>query len=235
MEFFCFKNENEFYKSLEYFRVDRCDVCNETCELVECETMVIIADIRLDFSDALIMKCIKCGKVFMPMHFAKMVAYVYHQAIEGGYKGGTFPRTSYKKEYDYCKRIGFTYDYRDHINIPGLCHDDEHTDGFLTPVDFEKTALVYFIASPEYEVNIFSESYGDIRKKDIDGALLWVIAFGFNSNGRLVFGLGDLDEMDDKSLMILKGFNIESDHKIVNSEFYQAQMNCIFSAPIVER
>ncbi len=41
--------------------------------------------------------------------------------------------------------------------------------------------------------------------------------------------------MDEQSRAILKGFNIESDHLIINSEFYQAQMNCIFSNPIKEK
>lgn len=51
--------------------------------------------------------------------------------------------------------------------MPGLCYDDEHSvEGFLTPVYFEKEALVFFLAMPEYEVEIFSESYGYFAKKD---------------------------------------------------------------------
>lgn len=41
--------------------------------------------------------------------------------------------------------------------------------------------------------------------------------------------------MDTQSQAILKGFNVDSDHLIVDSEFFQAQMNCIFSTPIVEK
>ena len=59
--------------------------------------------------------------------------------------------------------------------------------------------------------------------------------FGFNSNGKLVFWLGDLNYMDTQSQAILKGFNVDSDHLIVDSEFFQAQMNCTFSKPIIEK
>ena len=46
--------------------------------------------------------------------------------------------------------------------------------------------------------------------------------------------LGDISSMDERSRAILKSFNVESDHQLINSEFYQAQMNCIFSEPITE-
>ncbi|MGC5145432.1 hypothetical protein, partial [Escherichia coli] len=61
------------------------------------------------------------------------------------------------------------------------------------------------------------------------------VPFGFNSNGKLVFWLGDLNYMDEQSQAILKGFNLDSDHLIIDPEFYQAQMNCIFSNPIKEK
>jgi hypothetical protein len=41
--------------------------------------------------------------------------------------------------------------------------------------------------------------------------------------------------MDTQSQAILKGFNVDSDHLIVDSEFFQAQMNCTFSKPIIEK
>lgn len=40
--------------------------------------------------------------------------------------------------------------------------------------------------------------------------------------------------MDEQSKTIIKAFNVESDHLIIDSEFFQAQMNCIFSQPIKE-
>ncbi len=90
---------------------------------------------------------------------------------------------------------------------------------------------------PEYEVEIFSESYGYIAKKDFSGLYQydWNIPFGFNTNGKLIMWLGDIDGMDDKTKGILKPFNIPSDHLLIDSEFYQAQMKCVFSEPIIEK
>lgn len=96
---------------------------------------------------------------------------------------------------------------------------------------------MFFLAMPEYEVEIFSESYGYIAKKDSSGLYQydWNIPFGFNTNGKLIMWLGDIDGMNDKTKRILKPFNIPSDHLLIDSEFYQAQMKCVFSEPIIEK
>jgi hypothetical protein len=73
---------------------------------------------------------------------------------------------------------------------------------------------------------LFSETYGYIRFKDE-----WDIPFGLNRRGNLVFWLGDLNETDDTYLSIIKPFNIESDHQLIDSEFYAAQMCCTWSQP----
>jgi len=88
-----------------------------------------------------------------------------------------------------------------------------------------------------YEVEIFSESYGYIAKKDFSGLYQydWNVPFGFNTNGKLIMWLGDIDDMDDKTKGILKPFNVPSDHLLIDSEFYQAQMKCVFREPIIEK
>ena len=166
--------------------------------------------------------------------------------IEGAYKSmieqeqyvGEFVSKNYKKKFEYCQETDYKYDHKDYYNIPGLCYDEKHSiEGFLTPVFFDRKALIYFISVPDFEVDIFSETYGHIGKKDPEGIYVydWDIPFGFNSNGKLVFWLGDLNYLDTQSQAILKGFNVDSDHLIVDSEFYQAQMNCTFSKPIIEK
>lgn len=40
---------------------------------------------------------------------------------------------------------------------------------------------------------------------------------------------------DDKTKGVLKPFNAPSDHLLIDFEFYQAQMKCIFSEPIIEK
>lgn len=132
------------------------------------------------------------------------------------------------KRYSFCEEINFKYDYRDYDNIPGL-----HAlmgDGFLVPVFFNKECLIYFMHHPEYTLNIFSETYGVLGYKDE-----FAIPFGINTNKKVVFWLGDLDKLDTATQNYLKINNIESDHRIINSEFYDAQLNVILSNPIIER
>lgn len=158
--------------------------------------------------------------------------------IKHGKFSGEFSSKNYKKKFEYCRMADYNYDHKDYYSIPGLCHDDEHTiEGFLTPVYFDRKALIYFIAVPDFEVDIFSETYGRIGKIDPTKkySYEWTVPFGFNSSGKLVFWLGDLEDLDTQSQMILKGFNIESDHLLIDSEFYQAQMNCVFSENIKEK
>ena len=66
---------------------------------------------------------------------------------------------------------------------------------------FDRKALIYFISVPDFEVDIFSETYGYIGKKDLEGIYQydWSAPFGFNSNGKLVFWLGDLNYGYQKS------------------------------------
>lgn len=53
----------------------------------------------------------------------------------------------------------------------------------------------------------------------------------------MILFLGDLDEIDkdDRAVLWLKSYNIPSDHCIVDTELYQAQLNCVFSEPIIEK
>ena len=235
MEYFIYKSEEDFKKAHKGIRTDKCDLCGGCCELDECDVYVGIDDIRLTFPENLVLKCKVCGKPYMPQRFSHVVYYWYRQALERGATNGIFPRKEYEHRYEYCNEQGFRYDYRDHLNMPGLCMDEEHSDGFLTPVYFYKKALIFFCADPEYEVNIFSETYGDIGKKNESGNYEWMIPFGFNCNDKLVFWLGDLATVDSVTLGILKSFNVDSDHKLLDSEFYQAQLNCVFSEPILEK
>ena len=232
-----FASYDEFRKEYQNYRFDMCSECKGVCELVELDVTCTIEDRILNFSPILVLRCKKCGKEFLPEHTKQMIDGAYRTAVKENQSRGDFHPSAYKKRFDYCTEHNYEYDHRDYYNIPGLCYDEEHSvEGFLTPVYFEKEALVFFLAMPEYEVEIFSESYGYIAKKDSSGLYQydWNIPFGFNTNGKLVMWLGDIDDMDDKTKAILKPFNVSSDHLLIDSEFYQAQMKCIFSEPIIE-
>lgn len=232
-----FDSYDEFLEEYKTYRFDECSKCDGTCELVENDITCIIENRILHFVPLLVLRCKKCGAIFLPEYSKQMIDGSYKTAVKENQTIREFHPTRYRKKFDYCKATDFDYDHRDFYNIPGLCYDEEHSvEGFLTPVYFEKEALVYFLAVPEYEVEIFSESYGYFAKKDSSGIYQydWNVPFGFNTNGKLIMWLGDISYMDDKTRAILKPFNVSSDHLLIDSEFYKAQMKCVFSEPIIE-
>ncbi len=89
--------------------------------------------------------------------------------------------------------------------------------------------LMHVVAHNQFIQSLYNQGIPGIYQYD------WSVPFGFNSNGKLVFWLGDLNYMDAQSQAILKGFNVDSDHLIIDSEFFQDQMNCMFSRPIKEK
>lgn len=235
---FNFNTYNDFLIEYEKYQMDKCSRCNGVREIVNDDITVVIENRMLHFPELFVLCCTKCGDKCLPEFSKQMIDGAYKSMVEQNQFVGEFVSKHYKKKFDYCQDQDYKYDHKDYYNIPGLCYDEEHSvEGFLTPVYFDRKALIYFISVPDFEVDIFSETYGHIGKKDPDGVYVydWDVPFGFNSNGKLVFWLGDLNYMDTQSQTILKGFNIESDHLIIDSEFFQAQMNCIFSKPIKEK
>lgn len=233
-----YKDYEEFLAEYKVYEFDKCTKCDGTRELVETELYYTIGDRSLHFPSILVMRCEKCGYEVLPEYTKEIIDGAYKNMLAENQTRGMFTPKEYAKKFKYCENENYIYDHRDYYNIPGLRYDEEHsTEGFLTPVYFDKKALVYFISVPEYNVDIFSESYGQIAKANPEGAYEydWVIPFGFNKNSKMVMWLGDIDSMDPLSRGIIKPFNIESDHKLMSSEFYQAQMNCIFSDPITEK
>lgn len=227
----------EFVSEYKKYECAQCDECGGFRELIDTDVVCEIEHRMLHFPSLFVLRCKCCGKECFPEHSKQMINGAYQSMLPENQCIGEFVSRGYKKRFQYCKEQNYQYDHRDYYNIPGLCYDEDHSvEGFLTPVYFDRKALIYFISSPEYEVEIFSETYGRIAKKDVSGAYLydWYIPFGFNSNGLLIMWLGDINNMDFQSKMILKAFNINSDHLIIDSEFYQAQMNCVFSEPIKE-
>ena len=238
MKKYIFDSYDDFYNEYITVRSPQCIECGEDCELVDSEVACYIKDRKLQFSSMLLLRCKNCGREYLPRYSKQMIDGAYKIVVEANEFQGVFKPLGSKQQFDYCKEQNYLYDYRDYFNIPGLCEDREHyIEGFLTPVYFEKEALVYFRVLPEYEVNIFSESYGKIGKKDLSGRYQyeWDVPFGFNTAGKLIMWLGDIAVLDDKTKNILKPFNVESDHLLIDSDFYRAQLRCVFSKPIAEK
>ena len=233
-----FGTYEDFLEEYKKYHMDKCDDCNGICEIMVEPVNAKIDDKTIYCSELSVLQCIQCGTKYLPQYSKKMIGGCYQNLLKENQTKGSYDFKDYSEKFDYCQEQDFSYDHKDYYNIPGLCLDNEHTvKGFLTPVYFERKTLIYFMASPEYEAEIFSETYGFLGKKDFSERFSyeWNIPFGFNSNGKLIFWLGDLDTMDTQSKMIMKSFNIQSDHLLTNSEFFQAQMNCIFSEPIKEK
>lgn len=201
--------------------------CGGIREISVEQTQICVEDVSLYFRDLHLLVCECCGDSVIPFYSLKLVQCSYDSAISNFQKHGVFHRKEYRERFDYCNNIDFDYDAYDYYNISGLQFDQEHpTKGFLCPVYFDKKVFQQFYIDDDYDVNLFSETYGNFAFEDE-----WNIPFGVNTNNNIVFWLGDLNYLDSQTLNRIKPFNISSDHKIVCSEFWNAQMENIFSKP----
>lgn len=222
-----FETYNDFLKEYRKYTFHECPNCKNDMELTLQEVDITVDRRLMHFEELFMLTCLKCSKSYLPEYSKQMIDGCYKNMLEQNQYKGIFASKGYKQKFKYCENQDFDYDHKDYYNIPGLCHDDEHSEkGFLTPVYFKKKSLLHFMHDTDYKLSLFSETYGLLSYKD-----QWSVPFGININSNIVFWLGDLNDMDDDSLGILKPFNIESDHKLIHSQFYAAQMCCIFSDP----
>lgn len=235
---FYYQTEIEFEKVMNLYFMSKCSKCDGIVEVDMEHVCVNVLDKIMDIEEMPMLKCKTCGEIYYSRFAQEILCELYSELKRTGNREIYSTSRDYNKIYNYASNKNFIYDYKDYESIPGLRYDFEHSEeGFLTPVYFDKKALLYFIADLDYDVDMFSESYGYIRKNDKEGFYQyeWAVPFGFNTNEKLIFWLGDIDSMDDMSQGILKSFNVKSDHLLIDSEFYQAQMNCIPSKPIKEQ
>lgn len=219
------------------YSFDKCS-CGGIREMELSTAKISIADYEIEIRDCPILKCLSCGIERLGNQVPQDVYFWYFQMLKVGYKQCRLTVLNNEK-FEYAKEAKFNYDRRD-LNIPGLDIDGDpfHTPGFSCPVFFDRKVLNNFLTDDDYELDFFSESYGSISKKGSNGwRWEWDIVFGINANNRVVIFLGDLEQIDidDRAIMWLKSYNIDSDHMLVNTEFYQAQLSGEFSEPIIEK
>jgi hypothetical protein len=123
--------------------------------------------------------------------------------------------------------MDFKYSIEDYKNIPGLYRSWDGNNPALVPVFFSKECLINFFYNSQYSCNLCSETYGSISDNNFN------ISFGINKNDKVIFWLCDLKDLPGKERKMLLPFNLDSDHDI-NSEFYDAQINCVFTENISE-
>lgn len=163
------------------------------------------------------------GEVVFTFKTAAMVNYFVGEAKKQGNPGIRLsPKPRESKRYGYCEKVDFIYSDIDYEHIPGLVRPWD--EGFLTPVFFKSSVLNKYTQNPEYRLDLFSESYGNIESTE------WIIAFGINRNSLIFMWLGDINSLPLQEQYYLRSENVDSDHEI-HSEFYDAQIGCIPSEP----
>lgn len=171
------------------------------------------------------LRCEDCGLNYLPDRSRREVFQCFLRATKTEERAVHFQFPKLEGDFGFTK-VPFIYDPRDYYYIPGLFR--RHNIGFLTPVFFDKTALIYFHHHPKYIVDFASKTYGEIRKGREHG-----LSFGINKNGKLIMWLGDIAELPVKVQYRLRADNVKSDHDI-GSEFYDGQIECKFTEPTSE-
>ncbi|MBO2617254.1 hypothetical protein [Shewanella algae] len=111
----------------------------------------------------------------------------------------------------------FRYSPAEHFFIPGLIRDIP-SNGFLTPVYFEKHVLVKFEHAEGYDISNYTESAGRIHGPEgID------VPYGINKDGYVIMWLGDIVDFPNKELLYLYSANVEPQYDI-HSDFYRNQI-----------
>ncbi len=224
---FNFKNYDDFYSKCNNYSIHECSKCKNVKEVAISAAEIIIEDRIMKFAEVPLLKCTSCGELTLSDYSKKVINECYKRMIKENHFEVMCNKNEFRQKFEYCKEDDLIYDYRDYYSIPGLSVDFENSiEGYLTPVYFRKKSVLHFMNDPDYEFKLFSDTYGQVRYKDD-----WTIPFGINSEDKIVFWLGDLSYIDKTSLNILKPHNVESDHQLTRSEFYAAQICCIWSEP----
>ena len=235
---FTFHDIKDFERKYSnYYPVDQCS-CGNLKEMDISQAVFEIGDKQISVYECPVLVCKGCGKKQVGHRVISLIYSTYWDFENHPGDKSCKLTLNGNGRFEYAKDANFLYDSRD-LNIPGcdVDLDPGHADGFWLPVYFDRKVLNNFYTDEEYELDFFSESYGDIARRGSDGwAYEWKIPFGINENNKVVMFLGDLDQIDDeRSILFLKSYNVPSDHKLIDTELYQAQMNCTFSNPVIEQ
>ncbi|MCH7343110.1 hypothetical protein LZ017_06920 [Pelomonas sp. CA6] len=196
-----------------------CDKCSTHLELGFLDFEDDVSGVHIHIEGLPQLRCPACQSTFLPDRSRFALIETHRQALEKRSSAVNVVRKKTNQNFGFTE-VPFLYDSDDYHYIPGLRR--EFDPGFLTPVFFNKEALLKYDAHPSYRVDFASRTYGTIRKDDFD------IAFGINRNGRLVMWLGDIATLPESEQFYLRSENIASDHSI-GSEFYDGQIECIFT------
>jgi hypothetical protein len=111
----------------------------------------------------------------------------------------------------------FKYSPAEHFFIPDLIRDIP-SDGYLTPVYFNKNVLVRYEHVDGYRVSSKTDSFGVIHIGEN-----FTIAYGINTSGSIIMWLGDIVKLDRKEILYLYSENVEPQYNL-HSDFYDNQI-----------
>jgi len=212
-------NVGDLFPAAGTHRSIYCDKCSTHLELAFFDFGDDVSGVSIRVAGLPQLKCPSCESTFLPDRSRFALIETHRQAFERNSSAVNVVRKTTNQDFGFTK-VPFMYDSDDYHYIPGLTR--EHDPGFLTPVFFNKEALLKYDSHPSYQVHFASRTYGTIRKEDFD------IAFGINRNGKLVMWLGDIATLPESEQFYLRSENIPSDHSI-GSEFYDGQIECKFT------
>ena len=204
----------------------RCPTCNTWMDMGIHSHAVDVQGIHVDLNEMPLLHCPQCKLIFLPDHAKRIVGYFVEQAHKGNKLQVKVQPTGAKTKRFAFGSVEFTYSALDHDFIPGL--ERPWKEGFLTPVFFNAAVLNKYAQEPSYQLDLFSDTYGSITKPDEIN-----IQFGINRSGKVIMWLGDIATLPENEQYYLRSENVDSDHDIY-SEFYDAQIGCVFSEPSIE-
>lgn len=117
------------------------------------------------------------------------------------------------------KSTNFKYSPIEHFFIPGLIRDFP-SDGYLTPVYFDRNVLIKFNHAEGYGLDCQTSTAGCIKIKNAHS-----IPYGINRNGSVIMWLGDIVGLPYREIMYLYSENIDPEYDI-HSDFYRNQILC---------
>lgn len=186
------------------------------------EHYLVVDDISVSICGLPLLRNESNGEIHFPDKTKKIIAFSVGEAKENDKSGIVLtPKNLEHKRFSFAEKYDFLYSQVDYEYIPGLIR--QWDDGFLTPVFFNISVLNRYTSNPDYKLDLFSETYGNISCGDE-----WIVSFGVNKSNKVILWLGDIDKLPDNEKYYLRSENTESDHDI-QSEFYDAQIDVQFS------
>ena len=201
-----------------------CNGCGEPLDLVFADFHEAVSGIDIAITGLPYLRCASCGKDHLPDNSRFAIVRLHEEAVAKSSAAINVTRRASDEKYNFTN-VDFIYSADDYRYIPGL--ERPWNRGFLTPVFFNKAALLKYDASPDYEVKFASATYGTIYGKD------FLISFGINKNAKVIMWLGDLAKLPESEQFYLRSENVPSDH-CVASEFYNGQIDAQFTKQPVE-